>query len=155
MTTRTPRQIREFFNTKQGLVNLMFTLGVGNNEQDQIVVDGFGSIRALIEQYEHDIESFRTYLKNMNCTFGASTVAWTKVFFSSLVMSRLIGALYYGTITYHCCHILPDFNLLTPEFAMECFKFYESLKNEKNPESEKQIEIDIPDFTGASNWRTF
>ena len=63
MTTRTPRQIRDSFNTEQGFVDLMFELGVGNNEQDRIVSDGFGSIRALIEQYEHDIESFRTYLK--------------------------------------------------------------------------------------------
>ena len=155
MTTRTPRQIREFFNTEQGFVDLMYTLGVGNNERERIVDDGFGSIQALIRQYEQDIEAFRTYLKNLNRTFGASTVARNRVYFSPPVMSKLVGALYYGTITYHSCHILPDFDLLTPEFAMECFKFYESLKNEDNPESEKQIEIEIPDFNGASNWRTF
>ena len=155
MPTRTPRQIRDFFSTEQGFVDLMFALGVGNNERDRIVDDGFGSIRDLIEQYEHDIESFRTYLKNLNRTFGAANDQRNRVYFSPPVMSRMMGALYYGTITYHCCHILPDFELLTPEFAMECFKFYEGLKNEENPESEKQIEIDIPDFTGASNWRSF
>ena len=155
MTTKTPREIKDFFNTEQGIVDLMFAMGVGDNERDRIVEDGFGAIRDLVEQYEHDIESFRSYLKNLNRTFGASTNPQQRVYFPPPVMSRMIGSLYYGIITYCSCHILPDFELLTPEFAMECYKFYEDLKNEDNPESEKQIELDIPDFKGASNWRSF
>ena len=155
MTTRTPREIREFFNTEQGFVDLMYTMGVGNNERDRIVEDGFGAIRDLIAQYDEDIESFRNYLKNLNRTFGASTNDRRRVYFPPPVMSRMIGTLYYGVITYNSCHLLPDFDLLTPDFAMECYKFYEGLKNEENPESEKQIELDIPDFKGATNWRSF
>ena len=155
MTTRTPRQIRDFFNTEQGFVDLMFTMGVGNNERDRVVDDGFSAIRDLLEQYEHDIESFRTYLKNLNRTFGASTDERRRVYFPPPVMSRMIGTLFYGVATYYSCHILPDFELFTPEAAMECYKFYESLRKEDNPESEKQIELDIPDFKGASNWTSF
>ena len=155
MTSRTPRQIREFFNTEQGFVDIMFDMGVGANERDRLVDDGFGSMRDLIKQYDHDIESFRTYLKNLNRTFGASPNDQRRVYFPPPVMSRMIGALYYGVITYNSCHILPDFQLLTPDFAMDCYKFYEGIKNEENPESEKQIELDIPDFKGASNWRSF
>ena len=73
MTTRTPRQIRESFQTEQGLVDMMFEMGVGANERDRIVDDGFGSIRDLVEQYEYDIEAFRTYLNTLNKTFGSST----------------------------------------------------------------------------------
>ena len=119
MTTRTPQQIRQFFNTEQGIVDLMFAMGVGNNERDRIVDDGFGAIRDLIEQYEHDPESFRSYLKNLNRTFGASTNPERRVYFPPPVMSRMIGAVYYGIVTYCSCHILPDFELFTPEFAME------------------------------------
>ena len=155
MTTRTPRQIRDFYNTEQGFVDLMFVMGVGANERDRIVEDGFGAIRDLIDQYDHDVEAFRAYLKNLNRTFGASNNPDRRVYFPPPVMSRMIGTLYYGITTYQSCHILPDFELLTPEYAMECYKFYEGMRNDENPESEKQIELDIPDFKGASNWRSF
>ena len=155
MATQTQSEIRQTFNTEQGFVDLMFEMGVGDNERDRFVNDGFGAIRDLIEQYEHDIESFRTYLRTLNRTFGASTNPDKRVYFPPPVMSRMIGALYYGVITYHSCHMLPDFALLTPNFAMDCYKFYEGMKKEDNPEAEKQIELDIPDFKGATNWRSF
>ena len=155
MTTRTVRQIRESYNTEQGFVDLMFTMGVGANERDRIVDDGFGAIRDLIKHYDHDVEAFRTYLKTLNRTFGASSNPDTRVYFPPPVMSRLIGVLYYGIIACQSCHMLPDFDLITPEYALECYKFYEGLRKEENPESEKQIELDIPDFKGASNWRSF
>ena len=155
MSTRTPRQIREFFTTEQGLVDLMYDLGVGNNERDRIVDDGFGSIRDLLAQYEHDIEAFRTYLKTLNRTFGSSSDRNRRVYFPPPVMSRFIGAVYYGSVCFYSCHMLPDFSMLTPEYAMDCCKFYENLKNEENPETGKEIELEIPDFKGASNWRSF
>ena len=155
MTSRTIRQIRDFYNSEQGLVDLMFAMGVKANERDRVVDDGFNAIRDLIDQYDHDVEAFRTYLKNLNRTFGASSNPERRVYFPPPVMSRMIGSLYYGIITVKSCHILPDFSLFTPEFAMECGKFYESLKNEENPESKNQIELEIPDFKGATNWRSF
>ena len=155
MTTRTQREIRDFFSTEQGLVDLMFEMGVGNNERDRIVDDGFGSIRDLLEQYECDIEAFRTYLKTLNRTFGSTSDRNRRVYFPPRVMSRFIGALYYGVICYYGCHMLPDFSLLTPDYAMKCFKQYENLNKEENPEADKEIELDIPDFKGASNWRSF
>ena len=155
MTTRTSRQIREFFNTEQGLVDLMYELGVGNNERDRIVDDGFGSIKDLLAQYEHDIEAFRTYLKTLNRTFGSSSDRNRRVYFPPPVMSRFLGAVYYGIISFYSCHLIPDFTLLTPDFAMECCKFYETRKNDENPESGNEIELEIPDFKGAANWRSF
>ena len=155
MPTRTPRQIRESFTTEQGLVDMMYDLGVGNNERDRIVDDGFGSIRDLLAQYEYDIEAFRTYLKTLNRTFGSSSDRNRRVYFPPPVMSRFVGAVYYGIICYYSCHSIPDFSMLTPDYAMECCKFYENLKNEDNPETEKEIELEIPDFKGASNWRSF
>ena len=155
MPTRTPRQIRESFTTEQGLVDMMYELGVGEKERDRIVDDGFGSIRDLIEQYEHDIEAFRTYLKTLNRTFGSLSDRNRRVYFPPPVMSRFIGSIYYGVTCYYSCHTLPDFSLLTPDYAMECFKFYENLKNEENPETGNEIELEIPSFKGASNWRSF
>ncbi len=81
MTTRTQREIRESFTTEQGFVDLMFEMGVGNNERDRIVDDGFNSFRDLIEQYEHDIEAFRAYLKTLNKTFGSSSNQDKRVYF--------------------------------------------------------------------------
>ena len=155
MTTRTVRQVRDFYNTEQGFVDLMFAMGVGANERDRIVDDGFGAIRDLIKQYDHDVEAFRTYLKTLNRTFGASSNPDRRVYFPPPVMSRMIGVLFYGIISCQSCHMLPDFELLTPEYAMECYKFYESFRNDENSESEKQIDLDIPDFKGASTWRSF
>ena len=155
MPTRTPAQIRATFSSEQGFVDLMYELGVGNNERDRIVADGFGSIRDLVEQYEHDIESFRSYIKNLNRTFGTSTQRNQKVYFSPPVASRMIGTLFFGIICYYSCHSIPDFGMATPELAMKWYKYYESLRQEENPETEKEIELEIPDFKGASSWREF
>ena len=111
MTSRTIRQIRDFYNSEQGLVDLMFAMGVKANERDRVVDDGFNAIRDLIDQYDHDVEAFRTYLKNLNRTFGASSNPERRVYFPPPVMSRMIGSLYYGIITVKSCHILPDFSL--------------------------------------------
>ena len=155
MSTRTTTQITATFITEQGFVDLMFDMGVGDNERDRIVEDGFGSIRELLEQYEHDTESFRSYIKNLNRTFGSSRDTKTRVYFSPPVINRMIGVLYFGITCYYSCHMLPDFELATPDLAMKWYKFYESLRQEENPETEKEIELEIPDFKGASSWREF
>ena len=36
MPTHTPAQISITFNTKQGFIDLMFDMGVGDNERDRI-----------------------------------------------------------------------------------------------------------------------
>ena len=155
MPSRAPRQIREFFTTEQGLVDMMYGLGVGDNERERIVDDGFGSIKEILAQYEHDIEAFRTYLKTLNRTFGSSSDQNRRVYFPPPVMSRFFGAVYYGVISYYSCHLLPDFSMLTPDYAVECCKYYETRKNDENPETGNEIELEIPDFKGASNWRSF
>ena len=38
---------------------------------------------------------------------------------------------------------------------MTWYKYYESLSQEENPETEKEIEVEIPDFKGAPSWRKF
>ena len=40
------------FTTEQGFVDVLFEIGIGENERDRLVDDGFSSMRDLVTQYE-------------------------------------------------------------------------------------------------------
>ena len=55
----------------------------------------------------------------------------------------MIGALYFGITGYYSCNLIPDIEMVTPDLAIEYYKFYEGLRQEENSETEKEIELEI------------
>ena len=84
------------FITEQRFVGVLFAIGVGRNERDRLVDDCFISMKAFVNQYEHKTEELRSYIKTLNKTFGSLANQEQKIYFSPLVMSKLIGLLHYG-----------------------------------------------------------
>ena len=69
------------FTTKQGFVDVLFEIGIGENERDRLVDNGFSSMRDLVTQYEFKIEDFRSYLKTLNKTFGSLADVDQRIYF--------------------------------------------------------------------------
>ena len=143
------------FTEEQGLVDVLHEIGVGDNERDRIVDDGFRSMRTLVEQYERDVEGLAAYLKQMNKAFGAIALAANRVYFSPPTVSKFLGLLHYCNVAYYSYHVIPDVGEVTAQTAMEYYKIWKSLSDEKAQEEDKEVELNIPSFKGASNWRSF
>ena len=83
------------FTTEQGLVDVLYEIGIGDNERDRLVDDGFDSMRNLVTQYKFKIEDFHSYLKNLNITFGSMVNNDELIYFALPDMSGAIGVLHY------------------------------------------------------------
>ena len=147
--------IIQHFTTEQGFVDVLFEIGIGENERDRLVDDGFSSMRDFVTQYEFKIEDFRLYLKTLNKTFGSLADVDQRICFPPPAMSKAIGILHYGLVCYYGFHVIPDLNNVTNDLASEYYKNLEDLKDLQASQDENEIEIKVPDFKGASNWRTF
>lgn len=143
------------YNSEQGIVDVMDTFGIPQVGINRIVGDGFNSMNALVQQYESGVEGFNSYLKSLNKTFGVNPDPELRVYFPPPLMTRLMGALFYCNICYYRLHQIPDIRLITSDLASSSYKIYEDLHNSETNESEQDIEIQIPELKGASNWRSF
>ena len=67
------------FSNEQSLVDVIFEIGLGENERERVVQDGFDSMRTLVSQYEHDPEGLRTYMKALppkSKNNGTAIIIW-------------------------------------------------------------------------------
>ena len=150
-----PIRITRAFEREQELVDLISDLGATQNEIDRIVADGFKSMKDLVIHHENEIETFRSYLKALNKTFNQHPNPDYVVYFSPIVMSRLIGALFYCKICFYDFHVTPDIRIIDKDMTSEMYKIYNNMKGDDNSEVDKDIETKIPSLKGASNWRSF
>ena len=51
--------------------------------------------------------------------------------------------------------MIPDLQQIDAKFAIANYKIHEDLTNSKINESDQDINIQLPDLKGASNWRSF
>ena len=150
-TIRTSRA----FEREQELVNLISTLGGTQNEIDRIITDGFVSMKDLVIHHEHDLETFRTYLKTLNKTFNQHSDPTQVLYFPPMLTSRLMGALFYCKTCYYDFHVIPDIRNINKSMASELYKVYGNMKDNDKSDLDKDIETKIPSLKGASNWRSF
>ena len=142
------------FTSQIDFVDMMSQIGLGNNEIDRIVEDGFTSMERLVIQYKFKFNDFEEYLKSLNKTFASSSVARSRVYYSPPIISNLVGSLFYASICYHGLHSYIDISLINDDNASEYYKIYSDLRDTESLESE-DLEIKIPSLKGASNWRSF
>ena len=150
-------EIRSNFNTEQGFVDVLFGIGVGDNERNRMIdVDGFDSVQTFVTHYENDMDGLKSYLRTLNKTHGGPNIPEDKrISFSPLITSRIMGLLHYSTVCYYNFHVIPDMRLVKPAKAVAHYKNYKTLNSKSESELDSDIDSTIPDFKGASNWRSF
>jgi hypothetical protein len=143
------------FEGEQGLVDVLHAIGVGDNERDKIVDDGLESTEVLVDQFENDINGFTGYIKAINKAFGSTQDEDRRVFFPPTVTSRCIGLLHYASVAYYCYHLIPDLENVMPTLSMSYYKIYKNLSKKEEVEADDDVKLKVPDFKGASTWRSF
>ena len=142
------------FTSQIDFVDMLSQIGLGDNEINRIVEDGFTSMERLVTQYKFKFNDFEEYLKSLNKTFASSSVARSRVYYSPPIISNLVGCLFYASICYNGLHSYVDISLIDAEKSSDYYKTYSDLRDTENLESE-DLEIKIPSLKGASNWRSF
>ena len=148
-------RISRAFEREQELINLINTMGGTQNEIDRLTTDGFTSMKDLVVHHENDLEMFRSYLKTLNKTFNQHPDPALTIYFPPMVMSRLMGALFYCKTCYYDFHVIPDVRNIDRDMASELYKIYSNMKDHEKDDADKDIETKIPSLKGASNWRSF
>ena len=129
--------------------------GIRQNGIDRIVDDGFESMNDLVQQYESNFEGFKSYLKKINKAFVSNPSQANRIYFSPPLMSRFLGSFFYCSICYYNFHVIPDLQQIDAKFAIANYKIHQDLTNSETNESDQDINIQLPDLKGASNWRSF
>jgi len=78
------------FTTDASFGDLLTRLGLGANEKQQFITDGFTNISLLVKHFSYDVASFKSHLQNLNKTF-ANAAAVRRMYFNPIQMKRLLG----------------------------------------------------------------
>ena len=123
--------IRRRFTTEQGFVDVMYEIGVGENERNRIVADGFVNMTEYVTQFENNVEGLITYLRNLNRTFATAIDPAVRVYFPPPIVNRMAGVLYYASQCYFSFHTIPDVGMITSALATDYYKNYTDQKGLK------------------------
>ena len=141
------------FTTDASFGDLLTRLGLGANEKQQFITDGFTNISLLVKHFSYDVASFKSHLQNLNKTF-ANAAAVRRMYFNPIQMKRLLGVLYYFNQAVNTFHTIPDIVEVTADIADELGSNYlSSLRKIEAPEDGNLVKL--PSLTGSGNWRAF
>ena len=145
--------IEEFSDesTFEQLLELEF--GIIEGQLSKLQEDGFVSMDIICKEFKDDVESFKEYLKSLNKTYGSAGEG-LRVYYSPVVINRLVGLLYYFNIAVQHMHVIPKLSVIQAMQASAWGRLYQdSIK--KNETDMGQDDVKIPQFKGHSNWIEF
>ena len=145
--------ITQRYKDEMSLLVLLEGLGLGFKERFRMLHDGFLSMRDLVDHYGNDIGAFQKHLIQNNKTWSSHTQVIMRAYFNPVMVTKLMGALFYFRTSVKMIHTIPDINSLTADMATEHGNYFtQSIADDDDDESSN---IKIPDLTGAANWIKF
>ena len=146
--------ITQKYGNEDNFVELLERIGVSATARRKLVDDDFDSMRSLVSNYSNDVDSFATYLKGLNKTFGRGNRGNT-VRFSPVVIKRLSAILFYFVQSVGCLHTIPDIDGIDVELCTNLVQVYEGYKKKREVDGEEDTIIELPELKGHSNWTTY
>ena len=146
--------ITQKYGNEDNFVELLERIGVSATARRKLVDDDFDSMRSLVSNYSNDVDSFATYLKGLNKTFGTGNRGNT-VRFSPVVIKRLSAILFYFVQSVGCLHTIPDIDGIDVELCTNLVQVYEGYKKKREVDGEEDTIIELPELKGHSNWTTY
>ena len=146
--------ITQKYGNEDNFVELLERIGVSATARRKLVDDDFDSMRSLVSNYSNDVDSFATYLKGLNKTFGRCNRGNT-VRFSPVVIKRLSATLFYFVQSVGCLHTIPDIDAIDVELCTNLVQVYEGYKKKREVDGEEDTIIELPELKGHSNWTTY
>ena len=91
-------------STLEQLLELEF--GIIEGQLSKLQEDGFVFMDIICKEFKNDVESFKEYLKSLNKTYDSAGEG-LRVYYSPVVINRLVGLLYYFNIAVQHMHVIP------------------------------------------------
>ena len=105
------------FTADDNFEDLLDRLGLGANEMQQFITDGFTNISLLVKHFSYDVASFKAHLQSLNKTFANAATAARRMYFNPIQINRLLGILYYFNQSVNTFHTIPDIDRVTSDIA--------------------------------------
>ena len=146
--------ITQKYGNEDNFVELIERNGVPATARRKLVDDDFDSMRSLVSNYANDVDSFATYLKGLNKTFGRGNRG-SAVRFSPVVIKRLSAILFYFVQSVGCLHTIPDIDRIDVDLCANLVQVYDAYKKRREIDREDDTIIELPELKGHSNWTTY
>lgn len=133
---------------------MLARIGCDVKERFRIIHDGFDTIESLVDHFNDDIEGFKKHLATSNKTWMNHNTPRMRAFFTPVIVSRLIGVLYYFHTAVHLFHCIPDLNLVDATTASNYGRSY--LQHSAAKENDGDIDkIELSSLNEAKDWTPF
>ena len=146
--------IIEKYRDQDALDEMLARIGVTENARRKLANDDFVSMEQLVVNYSTDIESFNSYLKNVNKTFGGAR-GNSAIRFSPIVTKRLMAVLFHYVQAVGCMHCVPDIDNIGVDSCPELILALEAHQKRKEADGDDDAIIELPELKGHSNWTTY
>ena len=146
--------IAQKYRNQGSFESLLTRIGVTANARRKLIDDDFTSMEQLVTNYSNDVDSFNTYLKAINKTFGNGTRN-TTVRFSPIVTKRLVSILFHFVQAIGCMHCIPNMDNVDINACSDFIQAYDAYQKRKNKVGDDDSLIELPDLKGHSNWTTY
>ena len=131
---------------------MLTMIGVSEEARNVITADDITTLQTLVSVYRDDTDAFQSYLKNINKVYANRN---PPIRLSPLVISRLMGVLYYYTVSTSLLHYLPDPLQVSVDITEAAGGWYRRHKYSKSVSEEIDDDNDVPKLDGHKNWITF
>ena len=133
---------------------MLHRIGCGFKERFRLLHDGFDSMQALVDHFGDDIDSFKKHLTTSNKTWLNHSLPRMRAFFTPVLISRLVGTLYYFHTAVHLFHNIPDLNLVDATAASKYGRIYHQHRSSKDNDGDID-KIELSDLNEAKDWTPF
>ena len=150
--------ITERFSDADQFTAFLMRIGLSEAQRKRLIEDDFETMEELVEHFQFSTGSeIEAYLIGINKTFGNASQADRRVYFSPVIIGRIIGAILYFCHGLYTFHTIPDISEIDLERAVELSYNYHQGRRPKNDDDSDDEDLDtsLPTLKGAGNWITF
>ena len=146
--------ISQRYSDRNAFLCMLHRIGCDFKERFRLLHDGFDNMESLVDHFNDDIDAFKKHLTNSNKTWMDNTQVRMRAFFTPVVISRLIGVLYYYHTAVHLLHSIPDLNIINSATASNYGRVY--LQHIAIKDKDGDIDkIELSQLNEAKDWTPF
>lgn len=146
--------ISDRYLDRNAFLCMLERVGCGVKERFRLLHDGFDSMEALVSHFGDDLDSFKKHLGTTNKTWMNHNLPRMKAFFTPILISRLVGAVYYFHVAVDLFHSIPDINLVDSITASAYGRIY--LQHSAVKDNDGDIDkIELSVLNEAKDWTPF
>ena len=117
--------ITQKYRDEESFIKMLTRIGVAGTGRRELLRNDFTGMKQLVLNYSTDVDSFSSYLKSVNKTFGGAR-ANSAIRFSPIVMKRLIAILFHFVQAVECMYCVPDLDNIDVHLCSDLILAFEA-----------------------------